>query len=300
MEYVKIEGQFPKFSHCAVTLGKFDGIHRGHRKLIQTILNRKKEYGELAVVMAFVSDRQTILTSEERRILLEKMGVDILLECPLNDQIKHMKADVFIRQILKGDLQASCVVVGEDFRFGHERKGSPELLEKYGEKYDYETIVIAKEMEGNRKISSTYIREELKKGNMEKVTSLMGRDYFVEGQVVHGRGMGHKVLLPTTNLVPPRTKILPPNGVYVTSSYFGDKIYHGITNIGCKPTVGESFIGVETYLFDCKEDLYGEECRVDFKKFLRPERKFPSLEALKSRLLADAEDGRRYFEKTEK
>ena len=300
MEYVKIEGQFPKFSHCAVTLGKFDGIHRGHRKLIQTILNRKKEYGELAVVMAFVSDRQTILTSEERRILLEKMGVDILLECPLNDQIKHMKADVFIRQILKGDLQASCVVVGEDFRFGHERKGSPELLEKYGEKYDYETIVIAKEKEGNRKISSTYIREELKKGNMEKVTSLMGRDYFVEGQVVHGRGMGHKVLLPTTNLVPPRTKILPPNGVYVTSSYFGDKIYHGITNIGCKPTVGESFIGVETYLFDCKEDLYGEECRVDFKKFLRPERKFPSLEALKSRLLADAEDGRRYFEKTEK
>ena len=95
MEYVKIEGQFPKFSHCAVTLGKFDGIHRGHRKLIQTILNRKKEYGELAVVMAFVSDRQTILTSEERRILLEKMGVDILLECPLNDQIKHMKADRF-------------------------------------------------------------------------------------------------------------------------------------------------------------------------------------------------------------
>ena len=232
--------------------------------------------------------------------MADDRGVDILLECPLNDQIKHMKADVFIRQILKGDLQASCVVVGEDFRFGHERKGSPELLEKYGEKYDYETIVIAKEMDGNRKISSTYIREELKKGNMEKVTSLMGRDYFVEGQVVHGRGMGHKVLLPTTNLVPPRTKILPPNGVYVTSSYFGDKIYHGITNIGCKPTVGESFIGVETYLFDCREDLYGEECRVDFKKFLRPERKFPSLEALKSRLLADAEDGRRYFEKTEK
>ena len=102
MEYVKIEGQFPKFSHCAVTLGKFDGIHRGHRKLIQTILNRKKEYGELAVVMAFVSDRQTILTSEERRILLEKMGVDILLECPLNDQIKHMKADVLSDRYSKG------------------------------------------------------------------------------------------------------------------------------------------------------------------------------------------------------
>ena len=150
-------------------------------------------------------------------------------------------------------------------------------------------------MDGRRKICSTFIREELNKGNMVKVSSLMGADYFVEGQVVHGRGMGHKVLLPTTNLVPPKSKILPPNGVYVTSSYFGEKVYHGITNIGYKPTVGESFVGVETYLFDCEEDLYGENCRVDFKKFLRPERKFSSLEALKARLLADAEDGRAYF-----
>ena len=102
MEYVRLNGQFPKLTKSAVTLGKFDGIHRGHRKLIRTILERKKEYGELAVVMAFVSDRQTILTSEERRTyLLEKMGVDVLLECPLNDEIKHMKAENFIRQILK-------------------------------------------------------------------------------------------------------------------------------------------------------------------------------------------------------
>ena len=111
MEYVKLNGQFPKLGRSAVTLGKFDGIHRGHRKLIRTILERKKEYGELAVVMAFISDRQTILTSEERQTYLEKMGVDVLLECPLNDEIKHMKAENFIRQILKGDLQAECVVV---------------------------------------------------------------------------------------------------------------------------------------------------------------------------------------------
>ena len=93
MEYIKIEGQFPKFSNCAVTLGKFDGIHRGHRKLIQKILEHKKEYGTTSVVVAFVSDRQTILTGEERRLLLEDMGVDVLLECPLNEQIRHMKAD---------------------------------------------------------------------------------------------------------------------------------------------------------------------------------------------------------------
>ena len=296
MEYVKIEGQFPKFSRCAVTLGKFDGIHRGHRKLIQTILDRKSEYGELAVVMAFVSDRQTILTSEERRILLEKMGVDVLLECPLNDQMKHMKADVFIRQILKGDLQASCVVVGEDFRFGHERKGTPQLLEKAGEKYEYDTIVVPKEMEGSRKISSTYIREELKKGNMEKVRELLGNPFFAVGTVTHGRGMGHRDFFPTANIIPPKQKLLPPNGVYVTLSHFDGTDYPGITNIGYKPTVGEAFLGIETNLFDCDLDLYGQNCTVDFYKYIRPEQKFASFEALKAQIRKDIEVGKAYFQ----
>ena len=296
MEYVKIEGQFPKFSRCAVTLGKFDGIHRGHRKLIQTILDRKSEYGELAVVMAFVSDRQTILTSEERRILLEKMGVDVLLECPLNDQMKHMKADVFIRQILKGDLQASCVVVGEDFRFGHERKGTPQLLEKAGEKYEYDTIVVPKEMEGSRKISSTYIREELKKGNMEKVRELLGNPFFAVGTVTHGRGMGHRDFFPTANIIPPKQKLLPPNGVYVTLSHFDGTDYPGITNIGYKPTVGEAFLGIETNLFDCDLDLYGQNCTVDFYKYIRPEQKFASFEALKAQIRKDIEAGKAYFQ----
>lgn len=296
MEYVKIEGQFPKFTRCAVTLGKFDGIHRGHRKLIQTILDRKSEYGELAVVMAFVSDRQTILTSEERRILLEKMGVDVLLECPLNDQMKHMKADVFIRQILKGDLQASCVVVGEDFRFGHERKGTPQLLEKAGEKYEYDTIVVPKEMEGSRKISSTYIREELKKGNMEKVRELLGNPFFAVGTVTHGRGMGHRDFFPTANIIPTKQKLLPPNGVYVTVSHFDGTDYPGITNIGYKPTVGEAFLGIETNLFDCDLDLYGQNCTVDFYKFIRPEQKFASFEALKAQIRKDIEAGKAYFQ----
>ena len=296
MEYVKIDGQFPKFTRCAVTLGKFDGIHRGHRKLIQTILDRKSEYGELAVVMAFVSDRQTILTSEERRILLEKMGVDVLLECPLNDQMKHMKADVFIRQILKGDLQASCVVVGEDFRFGHERKGTPQLLEKAGEKYEYDTIVVPKEMEGSRKISSTYIREELKKGNMEKVRELLGNPFFAVGTVTHGRGMGHRDFFPTANIIPPKQKLLPPNGVYVTLSHFDGTDYPGITNIGYKPTVGEAFLGIETNLFDCDLDLYGQNCTVDFYKYIRPEQKFASFEALKAQIRKDIEVGKAYFQ----
>ncbi len=298
MEYLKIDGEFPKLANCAVTMGKFDGIHRGHQKLVEKIKERKA-LGEQAVLFAIDASSNMILTSQERASLLERMGVDVLVECRLDDRIRHMKAENFIKEILMGDLGASYVVVGEDNRFGFERKGTPELLKEFGRKYGFSVDILPKEMDGKRKISSTFIREELKKGNMEKISSLMGMDYFVEGDVVHGRGMGHKVLLPTTNLVPPKSKILPPNGVYVTTSYFDGRTYGGITNIGCKPTVGESFIGVETYLFDCDEDLYGKKCRVDFKKFLRPEKKFPSLEALKARLLADAENGRAYFQKIE-
>ncbi len=298
MEYLKIDGEFPKLANCAVTMGKFDGIHRGHQKLVEKIKERKA-LGEQAVLFAIDASSNMILTSQERASLLERMGVDVLVECRLDDRIRHMRAENFIKEILMGDLGASYVVVGEDNRFGFERKGTPELLKEFGRKYGFSVDILSKEMDGKRKISSTFIREELKKGNMEKISSLMGMDYFVEGDVVHGRGMGHKVLLPTTNLVPPKSKILPPNGVYVTTSYFDGRTYGGITNIGCKPTVGESFIGVETYLFDCDEDLYGKKCRVDFKKFLRPEKKFPSLEALKARLLADAENGRAFFQKIE-
>lgn len=296
MEYMEIVDQFPRLSDCAVTMGKFDGIHCGHRKLIREILEYKKENHTPAVVLAFVSDRKTIITKEERRRLLEKMGVDILLECPLDERFRHTKAEQFIRQILMGDLHTSCVVVGEDFRFGYERKGTPELLRRYGVEFGYETRIIPKEMDGNRKISSTFIREELSRGNMYKVTELLGRNFFVAGTVEHGRGMGHKKFFPTTNLVPDRQKLMPPNGVYVTKSRFGDAEYAGITNVGYKPTIGESFLGVETYLFDCDRNLYGQDCVVDFYRFLRPEKKFPSFEALKSQIARDIQAGKDYFD----
>lgn len=295
MEYMEIVDQFPRLSDCAVTMGKFDGIHCGHRKLIREILEYKKEHHTPAVVLAFVSDRKTILTKEERRRLLEKMGVDILLECPLDERFRHTKADQFIRQILMGDLHTSCVVVGEDFRFGYERKGTPELLRRYGVESGYETRIIPKEMDGNRKISSTFIREELSRGNMHKVTELLGGNFFVAGTVEHGRGMGHKKFFPTTNLVPDRQKLMPPNGVYITKSRFGNAEYAGITNVGYKPTIGESFLGVETYLFDCDRNLYGQDCVVDFYRFLRPEKKFPSFEALKSQIARDIQAGKDYF-----
>lgn len=290
---MRVDTQFPKLSNCAVTLGKFDGVHRGHRKLIKEILKRKEEEGMTAVVLAFVSDRQMILTVEERKALLDDMGVDILLECPMNESFRHIKAENFIRQILVGCLDASAVVVGEDFRFGFERKGTPELLTGCGQKYHYDTVVLPKEMDGSRKISSTYIREELKRGNMEKVNELLGMDFPVSGTILHGRGMGHRDFFPTINLVPTEQKLLPPFGVYATFSEIDGRLYAGITNVGVKPTVGESFIGVETNLFDCEENLYGDFCTVYFRHYQRPERKFPSFESLKNQISKDIENGKK-------
>lgn len=296
MEYLRIDGEFPRLARSAVTLGKFDGVHRGHRKLVEKVLEQKKE-GAQAVLFAFDVSSQMILTREERRALLEKMGVDVLLECPLDTRMKHMKAENFVREILVGDLQASYVAVGEDFRFGYERKGTPQLLRELGKKNQFTVEVLPKEMDGHRKISSTYIREELKRGNMEKFRALMGMDFAVEGEVLHGRGMGRKFLFPTANLIPPKEKLMPPNGVYITVSHFGERCYPGITNIGYKPTVGEKFLGVETYLYGCSDDLYGQNCRVEFKSFLRPEQRFASLEALKVQLEHDVAVGEAYFDK---
>ena len=226
---------------------------------------------------------------------MEHLGVDVLLECPLNSEIRHMKAESFIRQVLVGALQASYVAVGEDFRFGFERKGTPDLLVNAGARYGFKADILSKEMEGTRKISSTYIREELAKGNMEKVASLLGRDYFISGVVEHGRGMGHRDFFPTANLIPMPEKLLPPNGVYVTLSSFGQEIYPGITNVGYKPTIGETFVGVESYLFDCEKNLYGKTCTVEFRKYLREEHKFSSFEALKKQIQEDIRKGKDYF-----
>lgn len=295
MEFRKVDGDFPKLKNSAVTLGKFDGIHRGHKKLIDKILERKRN-GEKAVLVAFVSGKPSLLTSGERMHYLEKLGIDVLLECPLTAEFCSMSAEAFVEEILTEALDTRFLAVGQDFRFGSGRAGTTDLLEEMGKKNGFETVVVEKEMDGERKVSSTYIREDLSIGNMEKVEQLLGRPFVVEGIVEHGRGMGKREFFPTANLVPSKEKLLPPNGVYATRSVFEDRVYMGITNIGWKPTVGETFIGVETYLFGCEEDLYGKFCSVELKCFQRPELKFSSFEALKEQIRQDIRNGERYFD----
>ena len=291
MDYLRIEGDFPIFGKSAVTLGKFDGLHRGHRKLVQAATEEKKN-GSSAVMTAFTLGEQFIFSREERRALAEEMGLDCLIECPLNERIRHMEPEAFVQEILVKRLHAACVIVGEDYRFGYQRTGTPGLLSVLGEKYGFLARIIPSEMEGNQKISSSLVKRELGRGNMEFTGKLLGTPFFLSGTVVHGRGLGHRALLPTTNLLPPAEKLMPPYGVYLTRNHFEEEIYYGITNVGVKPTVDGDALGVESYLYECSRDLYGRRSKVEFLHYLRPEKKFDSLDALKAQLCSDVEKGR--------
>lgn len=295
MKYTQELTPLEKHVRTAITLGKFDGVHCGHQKLIKEVL-RQKEEGLEAVVVAFQASKRTLLTSRERYYLLKSMGVDRLIECPLDRKMMHMKAEDFIGEVLSQKLHGAKLVVGPDYRFGHQRRGDIKLLKEMEKSFGYQVTVLDKARDGSRPISSTYVREQLNEGNIEKANELLGYRFSTTGKVLHGRGLGHTIGVPTTNLIPPKEKIMPPNGVYITRSYFKGREYQGITNVGYKPTVGgEAFLGVETYLFQCNEDLYGEQSTVEFYKYLRPERKFPSLEELKKQLDTDVVKAKDFF-----
>lgn len=167
------------------------------------------------------------------------------------------------------------------------------MLERMGKTYGFQVELVEKEKSHNRDISSTYVREALHEGNIPLANELLGYRYFVSGEVLHGRQIGRTLGLPTTNLLPPPDKLLPPNGVYLTRTMLDEEEYFGITNIGYKPTVGgETHKGVETFLFHYEGDLYGRFLNVEFLEYERPEQKFKSLEELKARILSDVHWGK--------
>ena len=291
----------------AITLGKFDGIHKGHQKLMKKVLE-KREAGLKSVVFTFGqmpgtvflgNKGRTILTKEERQRHLESMGIDYMVECPFVPQIIQMEPEKFIEEILVNQLHVKYIAVGPDFRFGHNRKGDCRMLQELSSVYGYEVEVLEKECLDDKIISSTYVRDMLEKGEMESVANLLGYPYYVAGTVIHGHKIGRRIGIPTTNLLPDEEKMLPPNGVYLTKTLFEGEEIFGITNIGVKPTIsGEEAKGIETHLFEFDGDLYGKELTVEFYAFHRPEQKFESLEQLKAQLAEDIQWGRRRIVKT--
>ncbi len=300
MRIVKNPFEYVSEDPCAVTIGKFDGLHRGHRALItETVRNaaRLSAGGRrcLSCVFTFDNSPAMILSRKERRSALEKMGVDLLIECDFGPRVISTTADDFISGVLARRLRAVSVAAGEDFRFGYKRTGDAGLLLKRGGEYGFEVDIIPEILEDGVKISSTDIRECVLRGDMERAERLLGFPYYIRGRVIQGNQIGRTIGIPTANMIPDRSKLLPPNGVYFSETVLDGKPRRGITNIGTKPTVDGQFIGVETYFFDTDGDLYGKNLTLSLRHFSRPERKFGSLEELKARIEKDREEGRAFF-----
>ncbi len=304
MRYISDTTDFHMKGPSAVTLGKFDGLHRGHQKLLNEIVRLQRE-GYYGVVFEIApQDRPSLFVPQEKRSMLETYGIDCMIHCPYVPEILSMEPETFVSEVLCSELHAKYIVVGTDFRFGCQRRGDVHFLEELQEKYGFTLLVIPKECYEGREISSTYIREALQEAQMQLVRELMGCFYPVEGPVVHGRQLGRRMGIPTINLQPDSQKLLPPSGVYYSdvliktgrtqADSFGMPC-HGITNIGYKPTVDGSFLGVETYLYGMDSDLYGRWAKVSLREFRRQEMKFTSVEALKAQMERDILSGGEYF-----
>lgn len=290
----------------AVTLGKFDGLHRGHQKLFQKVLEAKREGFETAVftfssfptsILSGVK-HQTLTSNEERTRYLSRIGLDYLIEYPFDQTLIHMSPEEFIKEILIKKLNAGYIIVGKDYHFGYKREGDYNLLAQLATKYNYRLLVMEKEKDHEREISSTYIREELMKGNIEKVNELLGYPYTFSGVVEHGRALARNLGFPTMNLKPNPEKLLPPPGVYCVKAVVDGCVYNGIANLGYKPTItDQQILLLETHLFSFGESTYGKTIDVMLYRYIRPEIKFASIEQLKAQMEHDVKTGKEFFAK---
>ena len=317
MIYISGTKEF-KLTNTAVALGKFDGLHRGHQVLIDHI-NHYKEKGMLSVVFTFDyhpnslfgdKEQRLIYTFNERRIIAERMGVDVLIEYPFTKETASMDPAAFIKEVLIDKVGARFVVVGEDFRFGKNRKGNTDLLESMAPLLGYQTDICRKicddippglddnEKTETKKIGSTIIRKAIAVGDIETANRLLGFPFAVMGEVIHGRRIGRTIGMPTANLMTPENKLLPPNGVYISRTRIYNKEYPSVTNIGCNPTVSDSSSRrIETYVYEFTGDLYGKDIEVMLYHYQRPEMKFESIDALKAQMHRDKDCAVVYFKK---
>ena len=298
-----------KAAGSAVAIGKFDGVHKGHIRLLSHILERKAE-GLKAVVFTFSPSAsvffgrggaEEITTRQEKRKLFEKLGIDILIEFPLNERTAATPPEEFVRKYLVEQMHTAYLAAGADVTFGYKGQGNKELLLKLADPCGYQVRIIDKLYYGDREISSTYVREEVEKGDMPMAESLLGRYYSFEGRVEEGSRLGRKLGMPTLNLYPEKEKLLPPKGVYYSRVTLEGEVYAGITNIGRNPTVNDTeAVDVETYLYDFDRNVYGKEIVTELLQFKRPERRFAGVEELKAQMERDIAEGRIFHITTSK
>jgi riboflavin kinase/FMN adenylyltransferase len=295
---VKIYEYDPYASSCeaVVALGCFDGVHKGHRALIETAkgLANKKDLPLCVFTFSeppknfFSSSPVGLITSNEHKLdILERLGVDMALCVTPSKEFFSLSAEDFIKDVLFEKLRAAHVVCGFNYTFGAGAKGNAQLLESICKENGVGLTVCPEYKENGITISSSLIRDAISEGNMGNVTKYLGRPFSISATVVNGQHLASKLGFPTVNMLPDPKLILPKNGVYLTKVLFEGNERYGITNVGLRPTVDTRFICVETHLFDFDGDLYGKNMTVEFLDFIRPETKFADINSMAEQIKRD-------------
>lgn len=287
-----------------VTIGVFDGVHRGHQFLIRRLVEQARATDRLAVVITFfphpdvvlkgLEGRYYLTSPEEKAALLGQLGVDAVVTLPFDERLRQVRAAEFVDLLLER-LRLSALWVGPDFAMGFKREGNIEFLTAQGREKGFELDVIDLVLVENDVISSTTIREALQAGRVEQARDWLGRAYAVSGEVVHGERRGHSIGIPTANVSVWPEKVIPANGVYAGWAILGDERFMAMTNVGVRPTFEGQSVTVEAHLLDFDRDIYGENLTVTFETRLRAEQRFSGIDALIAQIRADVEAGRIYL-----
>lgn len=299
MVIIESHQPIPAITNAIVTSGTFDGVHFGHQKILKKIVNTAKEIGGKSVVLTFWPHPRFVLfpeektlklitTFEEKAKLLEQVGIDYLVKVEFTKEFSEMSSESFIQSLLVEKLKTKKLVIGYDHRFGKNRSGSFEYLKENSERFGFEVEEIPRQDIDDVGVSSTKIRQALFHGEVDLAAEYLGRPYSLSGLVVEGKNIGTELGFPTANIkVAEDFKLIPKDGAYAVRVNAGATWYNAMLNIGVRPTVGGLHRVIEAHLFDFNQDIYGETVQVEFVKFLREEKKFDSLDDLKTQLEKD-------------
>jgi riboflavin kinase/FMN adenylyltransferase len=290
-----------------VTLGTFDGVHIGHTKIIERLVQNAEESGCETLVLTFFPHPRMVLqhqseikllnTIEEKSFLLEKSGLDNLVIHPFDKAFSRLTAEEFVKNILVDIFKIKKIIIGHDHRFGRNRTANINDLVIFGEIYDFEVEQISPQEINEVAVSSTKIRNALTEGNILLANKYLGYDYFLTGIVVKGKELGRTIGFPTANIhIPEDYKLIPQQGVYIVCSEIGGETIFGMMNIGTNPTVGGQKQTIEVHYFDYAEDLYGKKIVVSILYRIRSEQKFESVDQLKKQLSRDRETALAFLE----
>ncbi len=289
-----------------VTIGTFDGVHKGHRKIINRLKESALANGWESCVLTFFPHPRMVLqkdasiklinTIDERAQLLEDLGLDHLVIHPFTLDFSRYHAETFVEEILVNSLNAKKVIIGYDHRFGRNRNANIEDLKRFGEQLGFEVEEISKQELEDVAISSTKIRKALNSGDLQRANEFLGTPFTLSGTVVHGKNLGKTMGYPTANLkIEEEYKIIPAQGVYVVQSQIQNSTVYGMMNIGTNPTVGGTSQTVETYFFDFDQDLYDQQLEIQLLKRIRDEKTFKSVDDLVTAMKTDEVFSREYI-----